>query len=188
PEIDQAMKEALRVLQQLTGSMRDVELPDAGNFVPLLAESYAWHKPWLDDPANHHFYHASTLERILAAGKTPVEEYIRARQAMQVGRNQIAAVFRDVDVLVTPTAPGLPELISGAQLAEANTAEASTRNTAPFNLYGIPTISLPCGFSASGLPIGLQLSSARLDEASMFALGAAWQRATDWHTRRPPNL
>ncbi len=188
PDIDHAMQEALRVLQQLTGSMRDVELPDPGNFVPLLAESYAWHKPWLDDPANHHFYHASTLERILAAGKTPVEEYIRARQAMQVGRNQIAAVFRDVDVLVTPTAPGLPELISGAQLAEANTAEESTRNTAPFNLYGIPTISLPCGFSASGLPIGLQLSSARLDEASMFALGAAWQRATDWHIRRPPNL
>lgn len=188
PDIEVAMNEALRLLEQLTGSLRDVVLPDAGNFVPLLAESYVWHKPWLDDPSNHHFYHASTLERILAAGKTPAEDYIRAQQGMEVARNQIAAVFSNVDVLVTPTTPGLPELISGAQLADANTAEASTRNTAPFNLYGIPTISLPCGFSASGLPIGLQISSARLDEAALFALAAAWQRETDWHLRRPANL
>ena len=76
-------------------------------------------------------------------------------------------------------------MISGAQLAEANSAEASTRNTAPFNLYGIPTISLPCGFSTSGLPIGLQLSSAYLDEATLFALGAAFQRVTDWLRRSP---
>lgn len=185
PDIDAAMTAALRILEDLTGNLRDVTLPDAGDFVPLLAESYAWHEPYLDDPANHQYYHPSTLERIVAAGKTPVEVYIRALQDMQVARKRIAEVFRDVDVLVTPTAPGLPEPISGAQLAEANSAEASTRNTAPFNLYGIPTLSLPCGFSASGLPIGLQLSSARLDEATLFALAAAWQRATDWHLRRP---
>jgi aspartyl-tRNA(Asn)/glutamyl-tRNA(Gln) amidotransferase subunit A len=185
PDIDAAMVEALRVLEQLTGSIRDVTLPDAGDFVPLLAESYAWHEPYLQDQANHRHYHASTLERIVAAAQTPVEVYIRALQQMQVARNQVAAVFNDVDVLVTPTNPGLPEAISGAQLAEANSAEASVRNTAPFNLYGIPTISLPCGFSASGLPIGMQLSSARLNEAALFALGAAWQQASDWHLRRP---
>ena len=185
PDIERAMTEALRVLEDLTGSRRDISLPDPGNFVPLLAESYAWHETYLNDEANHHFYHPSTLERILAAGQTPVADYIRAVQAMEVARHNIAAVFEEVDVLITPTAPGLPELISGAQLAEANSAEASTRNTAPFNLYGIPTISLPCGFSTSGLPIGLQLSSAYLDEATLFALGAAFQRVTDWHRRSP---
>ena len=186
PEIAAALSEALIVLERVGGSMRDVTLPDAGDFVPLLAESYAWHEPYLRDAANHQYYHPSTLERILAAGQTPVEVYVRALQRMQVARRQIAAVFNAVDVLVTPTAPGLPEPISGAQLAEANGAEASTRNTAPFNLYGIPTVSLPCGFSASGLPIGLQLSSARLNETALFDLGAAFQQATDWHLRRPP--
>lgn len=185
PDIEAAMNEALRVLEGLAGSMRDISLPDAGDFVPLLAESYAWHEPYLKDPANHQYYDSSTLERILAAGQTPVETYIRALQRMHIGRKQIATVFNEVDILVTPTAPGLPEPISGAQLAEANSAEASTRNTAPFNLYGIPTLSLPCGFSASGLPIGLQLSSAHLNEAALFALGAAFQQATGWHLRRP---
>lgn len=186
PEIEAAMTEAMRVLEELTGgSSRDIGLPDPGDFVPLLAESHAWHERYLNDESNHRYYHSSTLERIVAAGKTPVGDYIRAVQAMQVARHRIAAVFAEVDVLVTPTAPGLPEPISGAELAEANSAEASTRNTAPFNLYGIPTISLPCGFSASGLPIGMQLSSARLDEATLFALGAAYQRVTDWHRRSP---
>ncbi len=185
PDIDAAMTEALRVLEQISAGVSDVILPDPGDFVPLLAESYAWHEPYLKDQANHHYYHASTLERIQAAGQTPVEVYIRALQRMQVARHRIAEVFNEVDILVTPTAPGLPEPISGAELAEANSAEASTRNTAPFNLYGIPTISLPCGFSASGLPIGLQLSSARLNETALFIMAAAWQQATDWHLRRP---
>lgn len=185
PDVEAAMTEALRVLGQLTAGMRDVTLPDPGDFVPLLAESYAWHEAYLKVEANHQYYNRATLDRILAAGATPVEVYIRALQRMQIARKQIASVFEDVDVLVTPTVPGLPEAISGAQLAEANSAEASTRNTAPFNLYGIPTISLPCGFSASGLPIGLQLSSAHLNEAVLFALGAAFQQETDWHQRRP---
>jgi aspartyl-tRNA(Asn)/glutamyl-tRNA(Gln) amidotransferase subunit A len=186
PDVEAAMAEALRVLEQLTSNLHERPLlPEAGDFVPLLAESYAWHEPYLKDPANHQYYHPTTLERILAAGQTPVEVYVRALQQMQRVRRMVASRFNEVDVFVTPTAPGLPEPISGAQLAEANSAEASTRNTAPFNLYGIPTISLPCGFSASGLPIGLQLSSARLNEAALFALGAAWQQATDWHLRRP---
>ena len=121
-------------------------------------------------------YRLDAPDRVGAAGDA---------QAMQVARHRIAEVFTQVDVLLTPTAPGLPEPINGAQLAEANSAEASTRNTAPFNLYGIPTVSIPCGFSASGLPIGLQISSARLDEASLLALASAWQRDTDWHQRRP---
>jgi len=185
PDIGQALEEALRVLGTLTAGLREVELPSPGNFIPLLAESYAWHKVWLDVPANHQYYHPSTLERILAAAQTPVEDYIRAQQQMQVARRQILDVFNTVDILVTPTAPGLPEPIAGAQMADADSAEDSTRNTAPFNLYGIPAISLPCGFSASGLPIGLQLSAAPLHEATLFALGAAWQRATDWHLRSP---
>ena len=62
------------------------------------------------------------------------------------------------------------------------------RNTAPFNLYGIPTISIPCGFSRSGLPIGLQISSPRLGELPVLALAHAYEQATDWHARQPPAL
>jgi aspartyl-tRNA(Asn)/glutamyl-tRNA(Gln) amidotransferase subunit A len=104
---------------------------------------------------------------------------------MTVVRRQIEEVFMDVDILVTPTTPGMPELIEGAELAAANSAESSVRNTAPFNLYGIPTISLPCGFSAAGMPIGMQLSARHLGEETLFALAQAFQRATDWHLQSP---
>jgi len=144
-DIAAAMAVAREVLTSLVASVREVRLPAPSDFTMLLAESYAWHKPYLDNPENHRFYDPSTIERILAAGQTPVEDYIRAQQAQRVVRNRINEVFREVDILLTPTAAGLPELISGAMLAQANSAEISVRNTAPFNIYGIPTISLPCG-------------------------------------------
>ena len=59
------------------------------------------------------------------------------------------------------------------------------RNTAPFNVYGLPTISIPCGFTSSGLPIGMQISGPRFGEAKVLALAHAYEQATDWHTRRP---
>lgn len=185
PDIATAIDAALAVLATLTASARDVVLPEPPDFAILLAESYAWHEPLLADMANHKFYDPSTLERILAAGAIPVEEYIRAHQRMTVVRRQIDEVFNDVDILVTPTTPGMPELIEGAELAEANSAESSVRNTAPFNLYGIPTISLPCGFSADGMPIGMQLSARHSGEETLFALAQAYQRVTDWHLRSP---
>jgi len=186
PDVASAMDEALAVLQQLTASLQDVNLPATPDFALLLAESYAWHEPLLANPDNHRFYDASTLERILAAGRIPVQDYIRTQQATTVVRRSIGEIFRDVDILVTPTAPGLPEPIANAAVAAANSAEPSVRNTAPFNLYGIPTIALPCGFSRDGLPIGLQLSSARFDEGRLLALAHAFQQATDWHRRTPP--
>jgi len=185
PDIAAAMAAALEVLTSLTASVQNVTLPEPSDFTVLLAESYAWHKPWLDNPDNHRYYDSSSIDRILAAGQTPVEDYIRAQQAQRVVRNRITEVFREVDILLTPTAPGLPELISGAMLAQANSAESSVRNTAPFNIYGIPTISLPCGFSSDGLPIGLQLASAHLDETTLFALAHAFQQATQWHLQTP---
>jgi aspartyl-tRNA(Asn)/glutamyl-tRNA(Gln) amidotransferase subunit A len=123
----------------------------------------------------------------MAAGQVPVEEYVNARNELALIRNSIADVFQDVDLIVTPTAPGLPELISNPQNPNVPSgAEVSVRNTAPFNLYGIPTISVPCGFSRTGLPIGLQISGPRLGEVSVLALAHAYEQATEWHRRRPP--
>jgi aspartyl-tRNA(Asn)/glutamyl-tRNA(Gln) amidotransferase subunit A len=61
----------------------------------------------------------------------------------------------------------------------------SLRNTQPFDIYGLPSISVPCGFSKSGLPIGLEISGARLAEGQVLALANAYEQATDWHRRKP---
>jgi len=187
PDIAAAVDEALAVLTRLSAGRQDVSLPPTANFVPLLAEGYAYHAQYLAKPENHALYDPVTLERLLAAGRVPTADYVAARRELALSRKAIATVFDEVDLLVTPTTPRLPELISRAENpADASGAELSVRNTAPFNLYGIPTISLPCGFSRSGLPIGLQISGPRLGEIPVLALSHAYQQVTDWHRRSPP--
>jgi aspartyl-tRNA(Asn)/glutamyl-tRNA(Gln) amidotransferase subunit A len=102
---------------------------------------------------------------------------------MVIARNTIDATFTDVDVLVTPTAMWPPLTIEDALTSTDD--RWMIRNTLPFNVLGIPTISVPCGFTRSGLPIGLQISAPRLEEARVFALAAAYQQATAWHRREP---
>jgi len=186
PDVASATSAALDVLRGLTAVARDVSLPPTPDFAVLLAEAFAYHDEHLDVAANHALYDPVTLERLLAAGEFSAAEYIDARRELALVRNAIASVFSDVDLLVTPTAPGLPERIRDAQNpAEASGAEPSVRNTFPFNLYGIPTVSVPCGFSRNGLPIGLQISGRRLGELDMLTLAHAYEQSTEWHLRRP---
>ncbi|HEY5665610.1 MAG TPA: amidase [Gammaproteobacteria bacterium] len=186
-DIERATNEAVDVIGQLAGATRDVDLPEAPDFSVLLAEAYAYHEPYLSDPANHALYDPATLERILAAGTFSTQDYFRSRRDMALARRAVRRVFEEVDVVVTPTTPVMPTLIENAELpATATGAESTVRNTAPFNLFGIPTITVPCGLSRDGLPIGLQISGPRLGELPVFALAHAYEQATDWHLQRPP--
>ena len=97
-------------------------------------------------------------------------------------------MFAAVDVLVTPTTPVPPPKASELPTKFEDILSLDTlllRNTRPFNLLGLPTISIPCGFSKAGLPIGLQLSAAPWGESVVLRLAQAYQQATSWHTRRP---
>jgi aspartyl-tRNA(Asn)/glutamyl-tRNA(Gln) amidotransferase subunit A len=124
-------------------------------------------------------------------GGSRAVEYIREWRALRLVRRTVDdAVFRkqEVDLIVTPTIRELPWSIEEELTRAAN---ARARNPKPGNTralddYGLPTITVPCGFSKSGLPIGLQISGANWREADVLALAHAYQRATDWHTRRPP--
>jgi aspartyl-tRNA(Asn)/glutamyl-tRNA(Gln) amidotransferase subunit A len=172
---------AMEVLEGLTAEVRDVELPPMPEFPVILAEAYAYHERYLSDPANHRLYDSVTLERLLAAGEFSAANYIEARRELEIARHAIAEVFSDVDLIVTPTTPGLPEEIRNAENpSEASGAESSVRNTFAFNIFGIPTISVPCGFSRSGLPIGLQISGPPLGEVAVLALAHAYEQSTDW--------
>jgi len=185
-DVAAAAEAAVQVLRGLGAESKEVSLPQAPDFRILLAEAYAYHQPFLGDPANHAKYDPVTLQRLLAAGEIPARDYIRVSRELVLARRAIAQVFREVDLLVMPTAPGLPETIANAvNPAEASGAEPSVRNTAPFNLFGIPTVSVPCGVSRGGLPIGLQISGPRLGEVAVLALAHAYEQATAWHTSKP---
>jgi aspartyl-tRNA(Asn)/glutamyl-tRNA(Gln) amidotransferase subunit A len=186
-DVEAATAEALRVLGGLTAEIREVTLPSAPDFSVLLAEAFAYHEPHLATSSNHALYDEVTLERLLAAGDFTAARYVDARRELALARHAIARVFDEVDLLVTPTAPGLPETINQAENpAVASGAEPSVRNTAPFNLYGIPTISVPCGFSSDGLPIGIQISGPRLAETRVLAAAHAYEQAAGWYERSPP--
>ncbi|MDX1563155.1 MAG: amidase family protein, partial [Gammaproteobacteria bacterium] len=136
---------------------------------------------------NEALYAPQTFARISAAGSFSAREYIEARRQLELARNEIEQVFETVDLIVTPTTPVMPTTIENAEVpAQATGAESTVRNTAPFNIFGIPTISVPCGISPFGLPIGLQISGPRLGELPIYALAHAYEQVTDWHLQQPP--
>ena len=109
-------------------------------------------------------------------------------------RQRIRRAFDSVDAIITPTSPIAPPAIStfdnvySASPAAANDTDVrrlTLRNTAPFDKYGLPTISVPCGFTRSGLPIGFQISGPPGGEAVVLQLAHAYEQATEWHKRHP---
>jgi aspartyl-tRNA(Asn)/glutamyl-tRNA(Gln) amidotransferase subunit A len=191
PDVDEAMRQALAVLESLGCRARDVTL-DAGSeaSLPVLrAEVYACHEPTVT--SSPELYQPETLKRIRGGAEITASVYIAARRRLEALRREVRAVFESVDLLVTPTTPG-PAPVIDDLLADMPNLRAKEfvmlRNTRPFNTLGLPALSLPCGFTKDGLPIGLQIAGAPGDEARVLALAYAYEQATDWHTRRLPSL
>jgi aspartyl-tRNA(Asn)/glutamyl-tRNA(Gln) amidotransferase subunit A len=178
PEIDAAVKQAIEVLAKLTAGARDVEVPAAPNSPVLSAEAYAYHLPYFSKTPEQ--YQPLTRTRLEAGARVPAEAYIRGRRDLDRIRRTVPAVFTSVDVLITPTTPVPPTMIEGP-----DSTGATLRNTSPFDAYGLPTISIPCGFTKAGLPIGVQISGPNFGEGRVLALAHAYQQATEWHTRMP---
>jgi aspartyl-tRNA(Asn)/glutamyl-tRNA(Gln) amidotransferase subunit A len=185
PEIDAAARAALDVLVGLTGPTRDVTIAAPDTYALLDAETYAYHAPLLADQAKRALYQPHTLPRVMGGAAVGTQVYIEQRRRMMIARNTIGDLFRDVDVLVAPTNMALPGTIA-AVVANPAAEGSLIRNTLPFNVFGIPAISVPCGFTRAGLPIGMQIIGPRLGEARVLALAHAYEQATDWHRREPP--
>ena len=184
PQILNAVEVAVDVLGELTASSREVVLPVRPQARPVSVEAYEYHAPYLEESRDR--YDRSTLERIEQGADVSAIEYAETLYGLELGRKAIAGVFEAVDVLVTPTLSQLPVSIDVARMSPLETTQHLIRNPSPFNFYGIPTISVPCGFSREGLPIGLQISGPAFGELDVIALAHAYESVTDWHTRTPP--
>jgi aspartyl-tRNA(Asn)/glutamyl-tRNA(Gln) amidotransferase subunit A len=141
----------------------------------------------LADPAKRALYDPETLARIMQGANIPSTAYIESRRRMILARNGVAHHFEQVDLLVTPTSMAPPVAIAAA-IAKPPDEMGIIRNTLPFDVYGIPAISVPCGFTRAGLPIGLQIIGPPLGEARVLALAHAYERATRWHEGVPPGV
>jgi aspartyl-tRNA(Asn)/glutamyl-tRNA(Gln) amidotransferase subunit A len=186
PDIESAINAALTVIVKLAASVRDIEMPASNDTTILRAEAYAYHAE--NAKKSPELYQPETLKRIRAGEDVTTATYIQARRQVDQYRRAIRKVFETVDLLVTPTTPVPPFTISEllADMDNLRTKEIlSLRNTRPFNILGLPSISVPCGFTKSGLPIGMQISGAPWAEANVLRLAHAYEQQTDWHTKRP---
>ena len=186
PEIQQAANEALATLSSLTAGSRDVDLSVSSDYTIVRCESFTYHQKYL--PARAGEYHPETLRRINSGAEITAPQYVQSYRDLLKARREILQLFEKVDMLVTPTCPLLPPSFSELEAAPQelrNHELVLLRNTRPINAYGLPAISVPCGFSSSGLPIGLQIIGAPGAEGAVLALAHAYQQQTDWHKRRP---
>ena len=124
------------------------------------------------------------LGRLRGGEAVGTATYIDRRRELDQMRRAAPGLFTNVDLLVTPTIPLLPIAIAEAQDDQAGTA-LFARNTRPFNAYGLPAVSVPCGFAKNGLPIGLQIVGPPWGEESVLRLAHAFEQTTDSPTRRP---
>ncbi len=190
PEIEDAMNQALSVLEKLVASRKDIAVSASGQerlrAAVRAAEAYAYHAEYVAKTPE--LYQPETLFRIRMGADIKTGDYIQARRDLAQTRREIGRAFETVDVLITPTTPVNPPTIAEMSVDVATSIEIGNRgirNTSPFDVYGIPTISVPCGFTRAGLPIGLQISGPLGGDAVVLQLAHAFEQATEWHKRRP---
>jgi aspartyl-tRNA(Asn)/glutamyl-tRNA(Gln) amidotransferase subunit A len=194
PDIEAAMQSALSVLKSLTRSLHEVaplatDATYASVMKPyvaiLAAEAYEFHKDYI--AKSPELYQVPTLKRLRAGADVTMSTYIQSRRQLEQIRHAVARRFDDLDFLITPTTPVPPFKI--AELSDPDTARPMElqmlHNTRPINMLGLPTISVPCGFTAARLPIGLQISGRPGAEAGVLRLAHAYERAAGWRKIKP---
>ncbi len=186
-EIRQAFDEALADLARLGARITPVVLPAlararTANFVVLVAEHYAAHETLLG-PRWHRYGLSARLYTAMGAFVSAAD-YLRARTVGRLIRHDVDLILREVDALAMPTSPVVTA--EAAREPGAHRRGINASFTAPFNLTGHPALSVPCGISATGLPIGVQLVGRWYDEPTLLRLAHAYERATAWHTLQPP--
>ena len=192
--VERAVAGSIGVLESAGAQIRDVALRDLEPSISALltvdiAEPSAYHAAWLRERPGDY---GDDVRTLLEAGELYLAtHYIQAQRYRTVLRDQFTDLLRDVDAILTPTVPftappvGTTEvrLESGEELA---IIPAVMRYNALPPLVGMPALSVPCGFSADGLPVGMQLIGRAFDEGTLFRIGHGYQQATDWHRKAPP--
>jgi len=184
PDVEAAIGQALKEVQTLVAEVREVQLDVPTDRTLQAVEAYAFHAE--NVARNPELYLPETLRRIRNGENVSAVEYIQRLRELQEARRNIRGVFAHVDVLITPTtptpAPTIAELKADPE--QLRPAELKLlRNTRPFNVWGLPAISLPCGFTESGLPVGLQIAGPHWREDLVLKLAHAYEQATAWHSQ-----
>jgi aspartyl-tRNA(Asn)/glutamyl-tRNA(Gln) amidotransferase subunit A len=186
-EVRSAIDEGVSALQSLTAGTREINLSTEADRTVVRSEPFAYHQQHL--AARENDYHPETLKRIRSGADVTAAQYIQAYRDLLRQRREILQLFEQVDLIITPTTPDLPPSFAELEAAPdqlRNKELVMLRNTRPFNMLGLPSASICCGFSQAGLPIGLQITGTPGADGIVLCLAHAYQKQTNWHKKRPP--
>jgi aspartyl-tRNA(Asn)/glutamyl-tRNA(Gln) amidotransferase subunit A len=192
PEIARVLEETTATLQREGARVVQVDLPDqrqltAASQLVLAAEAAAFHKRWMIERPQD--YGPQVLMRLQNGLAIPAVSYLEALRWRGPALAAHVSATSAVDAVLAPVAPVAAPTIVESDVGNGPDAEAViqrlTRFTRPVNYLGLPSLAIPAGFTGTGLPIGMQLIGGSFDEAMLLRIGAAFQRATDFHASRP---
>jgi aspartyl-tRNA(Asn)/glutamyl-tRNA(Gln) amidotransferase subunit A len=191
-EVEAIVLAAIDELKQLGAEVIDVDIPfiehaATASGVLHFAEAAAYH----DDvySTSPELFTPETRANLRLGQNILAKDYLHAQRYRELLGRSFAAAFKSIDILATPTITLLATRIEEDEVVirgeRKSTHLSMLHNTEPLDLTGLPALSVPCGFSASGLPVGLQLIGRPFDESRILRVGHSFQKATDWHLRRP---
>ena len=178
-EVRTAVERALTAIEMLVAEVQDVQIEVCEDRTVQAAESFAYHA----DNVEHRpeLYQPETLQRIRSGANISAAEYIQCRRDLDEERRRASGFFSDVDLLITPTTP-IPAPASAELKKDPEALRPAEltllRNTRPFNVWGLPAISVPCAFTQNGLPIGLQIAGPPWREDLVLRMAHTYERAT----------
>jgi aspartyl-tRNA(Asn)/glutamyl-tRNA(Gln) amidotransferase subunit A len=198
---DEVAAAAERAIDELAGrgaKIVEIELPELAYApdiaVPIvLAETSAYHRRWLRERGD--LYHPATRFMLTLGELLPATAYLHAHKARERLRTLVREAFEDhrLDALVAPALPGTSLPVADVESSDGGLTETAdhpfgtfVHHSFPGNLTGQPTVTVPCGLSSAGLPVGLQIMARPFDEAMALRIGDAYQQMTDWHRLAPP--
>ena len=195
PEVESSVRNAIFALQELGVEVREVNLPSMEYVGALraasLADGVVTHEPYLT--SDREKYGPDVVNRTMAGQFVLGRDYSKALKVQRLIKEEYARVLQDVDFLVTPTAPVAAPRIDATHITiqgETHRVRGPgsgviSRNTSPMNGNGLPAITVPCGFSGNGLPIGVQFIGRPFDEGLLFQVAAGYERVSPSHGVRP---
>ena len=186
PEILEAVRKAAEILKEQGASIKEVNMDflreaAGANALMTQADGAAFHRDRMKEHPD--WFGADVRLRLETGAAFTSSEYILARHTQSEIRRKCELLFDEYDALLLPTTPIPAPVLEGEDALER--ARQLTRFTAPFNLTGMPALSIPCGFTKDSLPIGLQIVSRAWNEAGVLRTGYAFQESTEWHTQSP---
>ncbi|HNN13454.1 MAG TPA: amidase [Anaerolineales bacterium] len=186
PEILKAVRDAAKILEDQGATLVELNadfLREAAlaNALMTQADGAAFHRERMRERPD--WFGADVRQRLETGAGFTSTEYALARRTQVEVKRRCEILFDEYDVLLLPTTPIPAPVLEGENAVER--ARQLTRFTAPFNLTGLPALSVPCGFTTEGLPIGLQIVSRAWNESGVLRVGYAYQDATPWHKTKP---